>query len=238
MTCPLQLATGVQPDLSHLHTFGASAWSRLTAQERPDKLSENGTKGQFVGLARGYQGSKLLIRDKAMLQQAKLGIKPVVHIHAYAKLGIDMKVDDAALYRIGRKLLMQLRSAANQDAAPDSYPRKAPEPVREADPSPGSEQAARGSTPSDEGGGGVDGLRQRSSEGAVQTVQANSAQAAQGVSQAAARRLAVEYKAVDTHGECTHLSCHRVRDHVQHTWIRWVGGVLLHRRDSDYHATW
>ena len=103
-----------------------------------------------------------------MLQQAKLGIKPVVHIHAYAKLGIDMKVDDAALYRIGRKLLMQLRSAANQDAAPDSYPRKAPEPVREADPSPGSEQAARGSTPSDEGGGGVDGLRQRSSEGAVQ----------------------------------------------------------------------
>jgi hypothetical protein len=56
-TCPLQLATGVQPDLSNLHVFGATAWSRLTAQERPDKLSELGIRGQFVGLARGYRGS-------------------------------------------------------------------------------------------------------------------------------------------------------------------------------------
>ena len=101
----------------------------------------NGIKGQFVGLARGYQGSKLLIRDEATLQQAKPGIKPVVHIREYAKLGIDHRHEGgrrSALkpYRIGRKLLPQLRSAANQDAAPDSYPRKAAEPVREADPSP------------------------------------------------------------------------------------------------------
>jgi hypothetical protein len=82
-TCPLQLATGVQPDLSNLHVFGATAWSRLTAQERPDKLSELGIKGQFVGLARGYgKGAKLLIRDKSTLQQVGLGAMPALHIHS------------------------------------------------------------------------------------------------------------------------------------------------------------
>ena len=62
MTCPLQLASGFQPDLSVLHTFGSAAWSCLTSQERPDKLSAVSIKGQFVGLARCYKGAKLLIR--------------------------------------------------------------------------------------------------------------------------------------------------------------------------------
>jgi hypothetical protein len=112
MTCPLQLATGVQPDLSHLHVFGAPAWSRLTMQERPDKLHALGIKGDYVGLARGYKGARILIRDAATLQQGKLGNKPAVHIHEYSKLGIDMKVDDASLYRLGRKLLPTTRQRA------------------------------------------------------------------------------------------------------------------------------
>ena len=157
MTCPIQLATGDQPDLSNLHIFGAAAWSRLTMQERADKLSVLGIKGQYVGLARGYSGSKLLIKDPATLQQAKLGNKPAVHIHNFTKLGIDMKVDDAALYRIGRKLLPKLQlTPVEQTSAPASYPRKAPEPSPELEPAhviaPNPEQAPPSETPSDEGG--------------------------------------------------------------------------------------
>ena len=150
MTCPLQLATGVQPDLSHLHVFGAPAWSRLTMQERPDKLHELGIKGDYVGLARGYKGAKILITNANTLQQGKLGNKPVVHIHEYLKLGIDMKVDDASLYRLGRKLLP---TTAASDAPPASYPRKAPEPALEIDPpNPPSGQASSPvGMPSDEG---------------------------------------------------------------------------------------
>jgi hypothetical protein len=150
MTCPLQLATGVQPDLSQLHVFGAPAWSRLTMQERPDKLHALGIKGMYVGLARGYKGAKILIRDAPTLQQGKLGNKPTVHIHEYSKLGIDMKVDDAALYRLGRKLLP---TVAASDAPPASYPRKAPEPTPEIDPpDPPCEQALPSvREPSDEG---------------------------------------------------------------------------------------
>ena len=142
MTCPIQLATGVQPDLSILHTFGAPAWSRLTSQERQDKLSPLGIKGMYVGLARGYKGAKLLIRangavankwlqngENSTLQQ---GNKSSIHIHEYTKLGIDIKVDDATLYRLGRQLLP---AVAASDAAPASHPRKAPEPIPEIDPS-------------------------------------------------------------------------------------------------------
>ena len=155
MTCPLQLATGIQPDLSQLHVFGAPAWSRLTMQERPDKLHALGIKGMYVGLARGYKGAKILIRDAATLQQGKLGNKPAVHIHEYSKLGIDMKVDDAALYRLGRKLLP---TVAASDAPPASYTRKAPEPDPEVDPpDPPREQAlAPIGEPSDEGAAAAD----------------------------------------------------------------------------------
>jgi hypothetical protein len=149
-TCPLQLATGVQPDLSNLHVFGATAWSRLTAQERPDKLSELGIKGQFVGLARGYgKGAKLLIRDKSTLQQVGLGAMPALHIHSYAKLGIDIKVDDAMLYRLGRKLLPRIDDL---QTVTKSHPRQAPEPAAETDPGASPEQAPLSPTPSDEGG--------------------------------------------------------------------------------------
>ena len=61
-TCPLQQATGSrQPDLTPFHVFGATAYSHVTTQERQDKLSANGIKGQFIGLARGYNGAKILI---------------------------------------------------------------------------------------------------------------------------------------------------------------------------------
>ena len=120
----------------------------------------------YVGLARGYKGAKLLIQDAATLQQAKLGNKPAVHIHEYSKLGIDIRVDDASLYRLGRKLLPTI---AVSDAAPAPQPckavtshplilpsKEAPKPTPEIDP-PDSpfEQASASITPSDEGGAEV-----------------------------------------------------------------------------------
>ena len=132
-TCPFQMATGRQPDISQLHAFGAKAFSRVTAQERPDKLSEVGIIGQLVGLARGYKpGSKLLIRDPVHLKRAGIGgVRPAVHIHVRSKLGIDVKVDDMQLARQGRKLLPSLVDLSSVSKA---FPRKAPSPPSEADP--------------------------------------------------------------------------------------------------------
>ena len=45
-----------------------------------------------------------------------------MHIHEYSKLGIDIRVDDASLYRLGRKLLPTI---AVSDAAPAPQPCKA-----------------------------------------------------------------------------------------------------------------
>jgi len=131
-TCPIQLATGKQPNVSALHCFGAVAYSHITSQERPDKLSANGIKGQFIGLARGYNGAKLLIKGKDNLQQAGAsGIRPAVLIHEYTKLGIDIRVDDAPLYLLGRKLLPTVVDSSSISTA---YPRTAPEPPAETDP--------------------------------------------------------------------------------------------------------
>ena len=130
-TCPLQLITGKQPNVAMLHAFGASAFTRLTSQERPDKLSSVGLHGQFIGLARGYSGAKMLIRQPSALQQAGIGgIRPAVYIHEYSKLGIDIRVDDAPLYRAGRKLLPSL---VDPSAVPSSHPRQAPPPPVETD---------------------------------------------------------------------------------------------------------
>ena len=131
-TCPIQQATGRQPDLSQLHVFGAKAYAHLTTQERPDKLSPNGIAGQFIGLARGYNGSKILISGHDSLKQAGIGgVRPKVYIHEYTKLGIDLRVDNAPLFRLGRKLLPSL---VDPKAISSAYPRSAPEPPVEADP--------------------------------------------------------------------------------------------------------
>ena len=131
-TCPFQMATGRQPDLSQLHAFGAKAYSRITSQERSDKLSEVGVIGQYIGLARGYKGAKMLLRDPVHLKRAGIGgIKPAVRIHLRTKLGIDMKVDDMPLARLGRHLLP---SVADPAAISKAYPREAPSPACEAEP--------------------------------------------------------------------------------------------------------
>ena len=133
-TCPYQMVSGRQPDMSPLHAFGAKAFSRVTTQERPDKLADVGIIGQFVGLARGYQpGTKLLIRDPVQLKRAGIGgIRPAIHVHVRSKLGIDVKVDDMPLARQGRKLLP---SIVDPLAVSKAYPRKAP-PVPEEKPMP------------------------------------------------------------------------------------------------------
>jgi len=131
-TCPIQQATGRQPNLSPLNIFGAKAYAHLTTQERPDKLSPNGIAGQFIGLARGYNGSKILISGHKDLKQAGIGgVLPKVYIHEYTKLGIDLRVDNAPLYRLGRKLLP---SMVDPNAISSAYPRSAPEPPTETNP--------------------------------------------------------------------------------------------------------
>ena len=131
-TCPLQQATGRQPDLTPFHVFGATAYSRVTTQERQDKLSANGIKGQFIGLARGYNGAKILISGQGNLRQAGIGgVLPKVIMHEYTKLGIDLRVDNAPLYLLGRKLLPTM---VDPNAISAAYPRSSPEPPAEADP--------------------------------------------------------------------------------------------------------
>ena len=131
-TCPLQQATGRQPDLTPFHVFGATAYSHVTTQERQDKLSANGIKGQFIGLARGYNGAKILISGQGNLRQAGIGgVLPKVIMHEYTKLGIDLRVDNAPLYLLGRKLLPTMVDPSAISAA---YPRSAPEPPAETDP--------------------------------------------------------------------------------------------------------
>ena len=120
--------------MSPLHAFGAKAFSRVTTQERQDKLADVGIIGQFVGLARGYQpGTKLLIRDPVQLKRAGIGgIRPAIHVHVRTKLGIDVKVDDMPLARQGRKLLP---SIVDPSSISKAYPRKAP-PVPKETPMP------------------------------------------------------------------------------------------------------
>ena len=49
--------------------------SGLTKQE----LSTVSVKGQYVGLARGYNGAKILVNERKQLLELGLGTKPAVH---------------------------------------------------------------------------------------------------------------------------------------------------------------
>ena len=218
-TCPIQQATGRQPNLSPLNIFGAKAYAHLTTQERPDKLSPNGIAGQFIGLARGYNGSKILISGHENLKQAGIGgVLPKVYIHEYTKLGIDLRVDNAPLYRLGRKLLP---SMVDPNAISSAYPRSAPEPPTETNPT-----QAPPNAPS-EGGFGAGCNNNYFARRRCGGAQVQDHQAAQDVHGTASRRLQVGDASVNPRRGGTHLQGHRGRHRLRPERRR----LLLHRRD-------
>ena len=71
-----------QPSRRLLRRYRAWAKRGPRFPERDDKLSPVSVKGQYVGLARGYKGAKILVNERKQLLELGLGTKPAVHLHS------------------------------------------------------------------------------------------------------------------------------------------------------------